>query len=235
MHKDELEPTKELFPEDEAEEQEEFADEPLPAAHLLTNWLLDLRAVEKPLQWPAIFQNDRPVELEVGCGTGLFLSKYAADHQELNLIGIDKCTGLVFRTAQKTRRLKLENVKLLRFEALFFLQDYIPQGGLHALHCYYSDPWPKRSHHRRRVWQKPFLEAAHKALQAEGRLYMKTDVTEYFLAIQKAFASVPELFTLELDQRLDEVPLAGDYESNYQLKARRKGHPLHYQIWRKRS
>lgn len=222
-----------------SQEEEEGSDDAtlqqaFPSGAFLANWILDLRTTGKPLNWETIFGNNRPVELEVGCGTGMFISKYAADNPEINLVGLDKCSGIVHRTAQKTRRLQLENVKLLRFEALYFVDDYVPPASLRAIHCYYSDPWHKRSHHRRRLWQRPFLVACHKALQEGGLLYMKTDVTDYYTAISKVFAASGDLFEQVSSQRLDQVPLEGDYESNFQLKARAKGHPLYYEVWRKK-
>ncbi|MGF1573478.1 MAG: tRNA (guanosine(46)-N7)-methyltransferase TrmB [Sumerlaeia bacterium] len=216
-------------------EMEEYSiDQAVPANSYLANWLLDLRTVEKPLNWKKIFGNTNKVELEVGCGTGMFISQYAEDHPKVNLVGLDKCSGIVARSAQKTRRFELENVKLLRFEALYFVDEYVAPKSLQAIHCYYSDPWHKRSHYKRRLWQRPFLEACHKALEEGGMLYMKTDVTDYYSAIQKVFAASADLFEQVLSQRLDEVPLEGDYESNFQLKARAKGHPLYYEVWRKK-
>ncbi|MDX1973129.1 MAG: tRNA (guanosine(46)-N7)-methyltransferase TrmB [Candidatus Sumerlaeia bacterium] len=200
----------------------------------IQGWLLNLSEFEKPLDWEKVFGNRNPVEVEIGCGTGLFLAAYAKDHPELNLVGLDKVAGIVLRTAQKLRKRQLNHVRVLRFEALYFLEEYIAPESLNAVHCYYSDPWPKRSHHRRRVWQPPFLKAAHRSLKPGGLLYMKTDVTDYFEAIQKAFGQCSELFECVEQHRLDEVPLPGDYDSNFQQKARVKGHPLYYQIWRKR-
>lgn len=37
-------------------------------------------------QWHALFGNDAPIVLELGCGKGAFASQYAAAHPDRNLI-----------------------------------------------------------------------------------------------------------------------------------------------------
>ena len=43
----------------------------------------------EPLDWPAVFGNDRPVEIEVGFGKGLFLVNTAAARPDRNFLGIE--------------------------------------------------------------------------------------------------------------------------------------------------
>ena len=41
-------------------------------------------------KWKTIFENDNPIQLEIGMGKGRFLMEMAATHPDINYIGIEK-------------------------------------------------------------------------------------------------------------------------------------------------
>jgi tRNA (guanine-N7-)-methyltransferase len=206
-------------------------DPDIPAAPSL---VLDLAELAKPLDWDAVFGRRAPVEIEVGVGSGYFLSRYAAQHSQINLFGIEIIGTEVQRAADKCRRAGLTNVRLLRVDAPYFLEDYPAAGSVRAAHVYYSDPWPKTRHHKRRLWTPRFRAILERLLQPGGYVFLKTDVTDYFRVIDRV---MKESTVLELvdERRLDEQDMPGDITTNFQRKAIEAGHPLHYQQWRKRS
>lgn len=196
------------------------------------NLELDLAELAKPLDFKALFGRSAPLEIEVGVGSGFFCAEYARDHPEINLLGIDKTGSETHRTNDKCRRRGLTNVRLLRCDALYFLEDYPADHSVDTYHVYYSDPWPKKRHHRRRLWQPRFIEILRRTLKRDGRLFMKTDVTDYFEVID-GLLHASGFLDLVHERRLDLDPLEGDYETNFQRKAIEQGHPLHYQLWRR--
>lgn len=203
--------------------------EPQPVPSLLVS-LADL---PKPLDYKALFGREAPVEIEVGIGSGYFLSRYGSEHPELNLIGLDKVGSEIHRSHDKCRRMGASNVRIVKCDALYFLEDFPPPASVQTIHVYYSDPWPKKRHHKRRVWRPEFIRAAVRCLEPRGRLLMKTDVADYFVVIDRLLRAEPALALVE-DRRLDHEPLEGDYVTNFQRKAVAQGHPLHYQVWEKR-
>ena len=204
-----------------------------PTPDGLWNLELDLAELEKPLDFDRLFGRSAPVEVEVGIGSGYFCAEYAQDHPGVNLLGIDKVSTEVHRTNDKCRRRGLTNVRLLRCDALYFLEDYPPDRSVDVFHVYYSDPWPKTRHHRRRLWQPRFIEILRRTLKPDGRLFMKTDVTDYFEVIDGLLHTCGFLDLVD-ERRFDLNPLEGDYETNFQRKAIEQGHPLHYQEWRRK-
>jgi tRNA (guanine-N7-)-methyltransferase len=42
-----------------------------------------------PVNWADFFGNDRPVELDIGCGRGMFLVNAGLSHPERNFLGIE--------------------------------------------------------------------------------------------------------------------------------------------------
>jgi tRNA (guanine-N7-)-methyltransferase len=192
--------------------------------------VLDLARLGKPLDFARLFGRPGPVAIEVGIGSGYFLSRYALDRPELNLLGIDQAPGEVRRSADKCTRLGATNVRVLCCDAIYFLYDYPAAASVDEYHVYYSDPWHKRRHQKRRLWRPEFLDVVARTLRPGGALFLKTDVTDYFTVINGLLKG-HEAFRLLDDRRLDNEPLEGDYETNFQRKAIRQGHPLHYQQW----
>lgn len=204
--------------------------------------VVEMGALDRPHDWDALFGRRAPMELEIGFGSGYFLSRHAVDHPELNLIGIEKAVPEVHRTHDKCRRLlgrarpdAPPNVRLLRGDALYFLEEgFVAPGSLSVVHIYYPDPWPKTRHHRRRLFQPALVPLLERVLAPGGELRIRTDVTEYFDVVKATMAGAT-LLDLVDERRLDLNPLPNDFETNFQRKARAKGHPLHYQLWRRKE
>ncbi len=160
------------------------------------------------LQFAQIYGNDRPVELELGCGDGSFLLKWAGLNPDRNYLGVERLKGRVLKIDRKGRRLGLHNLRGLRLEAAYVLEWMIPERSLAALHVYFPDPWPKKRHHRRRLIQSPFTELAARVLEPGGWVYLRTDHVEYFTQMGEVFAASrrfeassepPELLAVKTD------------------------------------
>jgi len=118
---------------------------------------------------------DRPFEIEIGSGKGTFLVQYAATQPEVNHLGIE-WAGEFFRyAADRIRRHAMENVRMLHADAVEFLRWRCPDGIARVIHLYFSDPWPKSRHHKRRVVQDESLAVFHRLLEPRGELRIVTD------------------------------------------------------------
>jgi len=199
-----------------------------------SRFVLDLATLPKPFDWAAAFgRADARREIEVGIGSGYFLSRHAAEHPEVDILGMDKEGSEVWRTADKLARIGANNARVLRCDALYFLADHVADSDVDAYHIFYSDPWPKKRHHKRRLWRPAIVPILERTMKPGADLFMKTDVTEYFEVIRKVLGEATQLELLE-ERRIDLDPLPGDHETNFQRKAREQGHPLHWQHWRRK-
>ena len=61
--------------------------------------------------WPTIFGNDRPVEIEVGFGKGLFLVTAGSSRPDLNLLGIEIERKYALYVANRLAKRQLTNVR----------------------------------------------------------------------------------------------------------------------------
>jgi tRNA (guanine-N7-)-methyltransferase len=198
----------------------------------LQPYLIDLPAPEDPtaapcrLDWQALFGNDRPVELEVGFGKGLFLLNAALACPQVNFAGVEIDRKYVLFTATRMAKRRLANVRLARADARVFLRERVPAASLQAVHVYFPDPWWKKRHHKRRVFTEDFARQCARVLAPGGLLHVATDVEEYFQIITDLLATVAELRVLPPPDVHDPKHDL-DYLTNFERKARKEGAVIH--------
>ena len=134
----------------------------------------------RPLACPAIYDLSRPLEVEVGCGRGRFLTGRAARHPDCTFLGVERMLERVHVFDGKTRRLGLANAHVLRLEALYTFHYLLPEHHARVVYVFFPDPWPKKKHHSHRLFGPLFLNALWKRLEIGGRLEFATDHAEYF-------------------------------------------------------
>ena len=118
---------------------------------------------------------DRPLEIEIGSGKGTFLVQHSVGELRSNFLGIE-WAGEFFRyAADRIRRHQMRNVRMLHADATEFIRFWCPDSIADVIHLYFSDPWPKVRHHKRRVVQSGTLEQMHRVLVPGGELRLVTD------------------------------------------------------------
>ncbi len=183
----------------------------------------------------------RPFELEIGSGKGTFLLQQAAEQPGTNFLGIEWAHEFYAYAADRVRRRGLANVRLLNADATEFLHWRCPEGIAAVIHLYFSDPWPKSRHHRRRVVQDRFLADAHRVLAPGGELRIVTDHEEYW-AWMEAHFSRWTTGSAETDhpfferRPFDPPASASEGElvgTNFERKYKREGRPFHAAVLRR--
>ena len=141
----------------------------------------------EPLDWRAVFAQERPLEIDLGCGRGAFLLWAARTYPQRNFLGVERLLRRLRRVDRKAVRAGLENIRLIRIEATYLIAKLIPDGTVSTYHILFPDPWPKRRHHARRLVCAPLLGEVHRTLTAGGVVNCATDHEEYFEWIQREF------------------------------------------------
>lgn len=118
------------------------------------------------------------MEIEIGCGKGGFILQEAAANPEVNYLGIEHAREFYLYTADRVRRRGLANVRMMHADAGGFLQWRAPAESARTIHLYFSDPWPKKKHHKNRVVQDRFLAECWRVLAPRGELRIVTDHDE---------------------------------------------------------
>jgi tRNA (guanine-N7-)-methyltransferase len=198
----------------------------------LRPWFLTLDDLDGPLDWRAFFGNDQPVEIDVGCGRGLFLVTASAAHPEVNYLGIEIDYREGRRGARRLWKRKARNARVLGGDVRRALERFVPPGSVSAVHVYFPDPWWKQKHRRRRVFTDEFVDRCARVLRPGGLLHSWTDVAEYFGVISALMDHHAEFQPLpppdERDPRHDM-----DYQTSFERKKRQAGEPIHRGRWQR--
>ena len=204
---------------------EELAPFVLPSSHPAADAAGSPREPPTPFDGRAAFGNDRPVELEVGFGKGLFLLTAAQAQPDINFVGVEIVRKYQLYTATRLAKRGLTNVRVACADVRLFLPR-IPLASLQAVHVYFPDPWWKKRHHKRRVFTAEFVAECVRVLRLGGQLHAVTDVEEYaavmsaLLAAQVALRPLPPLS--------ENNPLHDlDYLTNFERKFRKQGKPIY--------
>ena len=127
----------------------------------------------------ALFGNDNPLSLEIGCGIGDFVVQIAARHPERNFIAIDIFNRGCKQTCGRIERSGLTNILMMRIEARYLMHKYLGKGSLQATYINCPDPWPKKRQRKRRLLNQDFIDLSLYCLQDHGELNFCTDFTDY--------------------------------------------------------
>jgi tRNA (guanine-N7-)-methyltransferase len=183
---------------------------------------------DQQLDFRAMFGADMPVEMEIGSGKGGFLLERAKAFPDRAFFGIEWANKYCRYAADRMVRHGVTNVRLMRTDARHLVMHHVPKYSLSILHIYHPDPWPKKRHHKRRLIQLPFLQAATDRLIAGGRIAVQTDHAEYFEQIQEVFSEEPRLDPVAFDAP-EAGTVGGTVKTNFEIKYVREGRAI-YQL-----
>ena len=124
--------------------------------------------------------SDCPIEIEIGCGNGHFITSYGQQRDQSLLIGIDLKRKRCMKSAKKAENHGLSHIHILCARAENIIYD-LPESRIEIFHMYFPDPWPKNRHRRRRFFRSPQLRQLHRSLKSGGKIYFCTDFFDYYL------------------------------------------------------
>lgn len=198
----------------------------------LSPWFQTLGDLEPPLDWREFFGNDNLVEVDVGCGRGLFLVTAGAANSDVNYVGVEINYREGRRAAQRLKKRDSQNARVLGGDVKLAFDKYFPPESLAAVHVYFPDPWWKRRHRRRRVFNDEFVDRVHRGLLAGGELHSWTDVGEYFEVIVALMNHDPRFENLPTpEEKTPEHDM--DYRTSFERKKRQAGETIYRGRWRK--
>ena len=183
---------------------------------------------------PIAFDLSRPLEIEVGCGKGRFLTARAASHPECDFLGIERMLERVRLFAGKCRRGEIGNARVLRLEALYTFHYLLPAHHARTVYVFFPDPWPKKKHHSHRLFGPLFLNALWKRLEVGGRLEFATDHREYFEVVCECFDADNQRLGAKPSPRFRRVapmPRPKEVWTEFETMFREQGLPVYSAAW----
>jgi tRNA (guanine-N7-)-methyltransferase len=186
-----------------------------------------------------------PFDIEIGSGKGTFLVNQGPRDPGANYLGIEHAREFYLYAADRVRRRGIPNVRMLNSDAVEFLRWRVPDGTVRTIHLYYSDPWPKKKHHKNRVIQDAFLAEVARVLRPPttgdncsemhrgGELRVVTDHPDLWVWYESHFArwaradvkgtSCDQVFLREMFTPPEWVGDGNVIGTNYEIKTRAAG------------
>lgn len=167
------------------------------------------------------------VYLEIGSGKGQFILDMAKKCPELFFLGIEvnqTCAGF---TAKKLVENEISNAKIINDDADMIL-EFLKDKSVNVIFLNFSDPWPKKKHHKRRLTSNKFLDKYNRVLKDDGKIIIKTDNVDLFEFTKELLVDSP-FVSISVDEDYDgkdEFDTCTEYEANF----RSQGVPIHRMI-----
>ncbi len=168
--------------------------------------------------WSSYFGNTNPIYIEIGMGKGKFIREHAKKYPNINFIGIEKYDSVVAKCLPKIDG-SLTNLAIVRMDALDI--DRVFSHEVSRIYLNFSDPWPKKRHHLRRLSSKVFLEKYSSIFKDDFDIWMRTDNADLFCYSLMSFSEagyVLKHLTLDLHQDLPEDFITTEYEDRFSNK-----------------
>jgi len=196
-------------------------------------WFQTVPEIGPHLRWNEFFGNDLPVELDVGCGRGLFLFNAAVTTPDTNFVGLEIDYREGRRTATRLMKQNLPNARVIGGDGTSVLASMIEPGTVQAAHVYFPDPWWKKRHRKRRIFNFEFTHLLARILKPGGFVHHWTDVADYFEMVRGLmdghadFEICPPPPERDADHDMD-------YHTSFERKKRKLGLAIYRALWRRR-
>ncbi len=186
---------------------------------------LDSGTVPESIDLDALFGRRAARSLEIGLGTGDVLAAMAEASPERDFLGVEVYRPGLGSLLQRVERAGLDNVRLLCADAVLVLKQ-LPAACLDDVYLLFPDPWPKRSHHKRRILQPSFVRQVARCLAPGGCFHMATDWRDYARHM---------LRTMEEQREFSNAVAPGEYAERPRERPlsrfERRGLRLGHEVW----
>jgi len=191
--------------------------------------LLPLYGIEftpELLDFEILFQNSAPVNIEIGFGMGEVLIAMAKQNPHENYLGIDVHTPGVGNLLSEVAALQLSNVRVIAYDAVEVLKHQIADHSVNSFCIFFSDPWHKNKHHKRRLINESISKLLAKKTKPKGKVFLATDWEHYANQMLEVFNTNKSFKNLsptnEYCERINFRPLT---------KFEKRGHRLGHGVW----
>ncbi|WP_194422170.1 tRNA (guanosine(46)-N7)-methyltransferase TrmB [Microbacterium abyssi] len=194
-------------------------------ADLAPHFLLD---VPRDVAWTSVhpearmhpaaeYGREAPLIVEIGSGQGHAIVSAASSRPDDDFLAVEVFRAGLARTMLDADKAGVRNLRLVEANAPEVLSTYLPEGAATEVWIFFSDPWHKKRHTKRRLIRPGFGAAAARALADGGLLRLATDWEDYALQMREVLDAEDEF------QRAFEGEWAERFEGRVMTAFERKG------------
>lgn len=207
---------------------------------LAPHYLID---VPRDVAWTSVHPDARmdpaaeygrtaPLIVEVGSGQGHAIVAAASDRPADDFLAVEVFRAGLARTMLDADKAGVRNLRLVEANAPEVLSTFLPEGVASEVWIFFSDPWHKKRHTKRRLIRPGFADAAAHALTDDGVLRLATDWEDYALQMREVMDAEPlfeRAFHGEWAERFD-----GRVMTAFERKGIAKGREIRDLVYRRK-
>ena len=173
-------------------------------------------------KWNTLFNNDKPIMLELGMGRGSFIIGMALTHPNINYIGLELDINQIAYAANNIGAKKIDNLKMIHADA----KDIVNFFGkeINTIYLTFSEPWPKKQDERKRFTHESYLRIYDRIFKKNKHIILKTDNKVLFQSSLESLSKYWYTFDrVSLDLHNDERKIENvmtDFEKQYYKEKR---------------
>lgn len=172
-----------------------------------------------------------PLIVEIGSGQGHAIVSAASARPDDDFLAVEVFRAGLARTMLDADKAAVRNLRLVEANAPEVLSTFLPAGAASEVWIFFSDPWHKKRHTKRRLIRPGFPATAAHALTDGGMLRLATDWEDYALQMREVLDDAPEFeraFEGEWAERFD-----GRVMTAFERKGIAKGREIRELTYRK--
>jgi tRNA (guanine-N7-)-methyltransferase len=173
--------------------------------------------------------------LEIGFGAGEHLVWQAGHNPEVGVIGAEPFINGVATALSAVEEKALEERVLIHAEDVTILLNWLPAASISRGFMLFPDPWPKKRHRGRRLFNSAMLDKIARVLAEGGEFRFASDIADYAesaLEVAKAHPAfeIDKVFTSANRLAVPDWPV-----TRYETKANEAGRSSTFLIFRKKA
>ena len=174
-------------------------------------------------KYKELFNNNNPIQIEIGMGKGDFIINMAKKYSNINFVGIEKFDSVLVRALEKVED-DIPNLRFIRMDATEIEEVFYKE--IDTIYLNFSDPWPKNRHSDRRLTSEKFLKRYDNLFIGDKKIIMKTDNRKLFeFSIITLTDYKYKIEEISLDMYNDDI--RDNVQTEYERKFHEKGFPIY--------
>lgn len=189
-------------------------------------------AEQKAGSWKQ-FLNCDVLHVEIGTGKGDYWTKMSSMYPQFGWIGIEKNTSVAALAVKKYDGLENKNSHMAFIqEDATDISKWFGDKEIDVIHLNFSDPWPKKRAHKKRLSSDSFIKMYDQVLADDGEIQMKTDNEQLFEFSILAFQNAGwKLIDFTVNYRRDQHD--EDAITEYEARFMNLGQPIFRAVWKR--
>ncbi len=126
-----------------------------------------------------LFDNERPLVIDLGCGRGEFVTEQAQNNPELNFVGMDVHQKSIWWGVHLAIKGNVENIRFILADMRRIIGKF-PDGSAQTIYLLFPPPHMQYKRLKKDVLTLELIQEVHRILQPDGEFIFVTDNEVYF-------------------------------------------------------